>query len=42
MCQYSSDDGYANDWHFVHLDSRAVGGARQRKTCDGSIPQLNS
>src|SRR6202051_4003748 len=28
MCQYSSTDGYANDWHFVHLGSRAVGGAR--------------
>ena len=27
MCQYSSTDGYANDWHFVHLSSRAVGGA---------------
>src|SRR6202166_1754541 len=27
MCQYSSDNGYANDWHFVHLASRAVGGA---------------
>jgi 2,4-dienoyl-CoA reductase-like NADH-dependent reductase (Old Yellow Enzyme family) len=27
MCQYSSDDGLANDWHFVHLASRAVGGA---------------
>jgi 2,4-dienoyl-CoA reductase-like NADH-dependent reductase (Old Yellow Enzyme family) len=27
MCQYSSDDGYANDWHFVHLGTRAVGGA---------------
>ncbi|HVR25568.1 MAG TPA: NADH:flavin oxidoreductase/NADH oxidase [Candidatus Polarisedimenticolia bacterium] len=27
MCQYSSNDGYANDWHFVHLGSRAVGGA---------------
>src|SRR5512133_2532786 len=27
MCQYSSHDGYANDWHFVHLASRAVGGA---------------
>lgn len=26
MCQYSSVDGYANDWHFVHLTSRAVGG----------------
>ena len=27
MCQYSSVDGYATDWHFVHLGSRAVGGA---------------
>jgi 2,4-dienoyl-CoA reductase-like NADH-dependent reductase (Old Yellow Enzyme family) len=27
MCQYSSRDGYATDWHFVHLGSRAVGGA---------------
>jgi len=27
MCQYSSTDGYANDWHFVHLGSRALGGA---------------
>src|ERR1700721_2911366 len=27
MCQYSSTDGYASDWHFVHLGSRAVGGA---------------
>jgi len=27
MCQYSCDDGIANDWHFVHLGSRAVGGA---------------
>jgi 2,4-dienoyl-CoA reductase-like NADH-dependent reductase (Old Yellow Enzyme family) len=27
MCQYSSLDGFANDWHFVHLGSRAVGGA---------------
>ena len=27
MCQYSSVDGFANDWHFVHLGSRAVGGA---------------
>src|SRR5258707_11728419 len=26
MCQYSSQDGLANDWHFVHLGSRAVGG----------------
>lgn len=27
MCQYSSRDGLANDWHLVHLGSRAVGGA---------------
>jgi 2,4-dienoyl-CoA reductase-like NADH-dependent reductase (Old Yellow Enzyme family) len=27
MCQYSSDNGMPNDWHFVHLGSRAVGGA---------------
>jgi 2,4-dienoyl-CoA reductase-like NADH-dependent reductase (Old Yellow Enzyme family) len=27
MCQYSAEDGVANEWHFVHLGSRAVGGA---------------
>ena len=27
MCQYSSRDGFANEWHLVHLGSRAVGGA---------------
>jgi 2,4-dienoyl-CoA reductase-like NADH-dependent reductase (Old Yellow Enzyme family) len=27
MCEYSSTDGFVNDWHFVHLGSRAVGGA---------------
>lgn len=27
MCMYSSSDGFANDWHLVHLGSRAVGGA---------------
>jgi 2,4-dienoyl-CoA reductase-like NADH-dependent reductase (Old Yellow Enzyme family) len=27
MCQYSSEDGQANDWHLVHLGTRAVGGA---------------
>lgn len=26
MCQYSSEDGFANDWHLVHLGSRASGG----------------
>ena len=27
MCEYSSTDGFANDWHLVHLGCRAVGGA---------------
>lgn len=27
MCEYSCEDGLANDWHLVHLGSRAVGGA---------------
>jgi 2,4-dienoyl-CoA reductase-like NADH-dependent reductase (Old Yellow Enzyme family) len=27
MCEYSAEDGFANDWHLVHLGSRAVGGA---------------
>ena len=27
MCQYSAQDGFAHDWHLVHLGSRAVGGA---------------
>jgi 2,4-dienoyl-CoA reductase-like NADH-dependent reductase (Old Yellow Enzyme family) len=27
MCEYSSEDGFANSWHLVHLGSRAVGGA---------------
>jgi 2,4-dienoyl-CoA reductase-like NADH-dependent reductase (Old Yellow Enzyme family) len=27
MCQYSCNDGFATDWHLVHLGSRAVGGA---------------
>src|SRR5271167_2299875 len=27
MCQYSSADGFATDWHLVHLGSRAHGGA---------------
>jgi 2,4-dienoyl-CoA reductase-like NADH-dependent reductase (Old Yellow Enzyme family) len=27
MCQYCGSDGFPNDWHFVHLASRAVGGA---------------
>jgi len=27
MCQYSSEDGMPNDWHFIHLGTRAIGGA---------------
>lgn len=27
MCQYSAEGGFANDWHLVHLGSRASGGA---------------
>ena len=27
MCQYSSTDGFANEWHRIHLGTRAVGGA---------------
>ena len=27
MCEYSAVDGMPNDWHLVHLGSRAVGGA---------------
>jgi len=27
MCQYSGENGYVNDWHLVHLGSRAAGGA---------------
>ena len=28
MCEYSSQDGFANDWHLVHLGSRAGGWGR--------------
>src|SRR5260221_3099581 len=27
MCQYSAEDGVPEDWHLVHLGSRALGGA---------------
>jgi 2,4-dienoyl-CoA reductase-like NADH-dependent reductase (Old Yellow Enzyme family) len=27
MCQYSSENGHATDWHLVHLGTRAIGGA---------------
>jgi 2,4-dienoyl-CoA reductase-like NADH-dependent reductase (Old Yellow Enzyme family) len=32
MCEYSSANGFANDWHLVHLGSRAVGGAGAVRT----------
>src|SRR6187549_3814155 len=47
MCQYSSDDGFANDWHLVHLGSRAVGGAAAviteatAVTADGRISNVD-
>lgn len=43
MCQYSAEDGFAHDWHLVHLGSRAVGGVAlviveaTAVTCDGRI-----
>ena len=39
MCQYSAEDGFLNDWHFVHLGSRAVGGAALIFTEAASISQ---
>jgi len=27
MCQYSAEDGEANDWHFTHINSLALSGA---------------
>ena len=27
MCQYSATDGFTNDWHLVHLGTRAAGGS---------------
>lgn len=38
MCQYSSQEGYANDWHLVHLGSRAVGGAGLGMTEATAVP----
>ena len=35
MCQYSSVEGVANDWHLVHLVSRAIGGAGLKYPVDG-------
>jgi 2,4-dienoyl-CoA reductase-like NADH-dependent reductase (Old Yellow Enzyme family) len=39
MCQYSSEDGLANDWHLVHLGSRAVGGAALVMTEAASVEE---
>ena len=47
MCEYSSQDGLANDWHVVHLGSRAVGGAgavlteAAAVTADGRISSVD-
>jgi 2,4-dienoyl-CoA reductase-like NADH-dependent reductase (Old Yellow Enzyme family) len=47
MCEYSSRDGFANDWHLVHLSSRAVGGAgavlteAAAVTADGRISSVD-
>jgi 2,4-dienoyl-CoA reductase-like NADH-dependent reductase (Old Yellow Enzyme family) len=40
MCQYSSVDGFATDWHLVHLGSRAIGGAAlvMTEACAVSAP----
>ncbi len=39
MCEYSSRDGCANDWHFVHLGSRAVGGAGLLTEATAILPE---
>lgn len=39
MCQYSSTDGYANDWHFVHLGGRAVGGGLVLTEATAILPE---
>src|SRR6266581_619057 len=41
MCQYSCDDGFATDWHLVHLGGRAVGGAGLGIWKDEHIPMLS-
>src|SRR5580698_2973093 len=47
MCEYSSENGFANDWHLVHLGSRAVGGAAlvfteaTAVTADGRISPMD-
>lgn len=47
MCQYSCVDGFATDWHLVHLGSRAVGGAAAvfaeatAVTADGRISPMD-
>ena len=42
MCEYSSSDGFANDWHLVHLGSRAVGGAALTMTEATAVTAENS
>ena len=38
MCQYSSADGFSNDWHLVHLGSHAVGGAGLVSVASNEVP----
>ena len=42
MCEYSCEDGLANDWHFVHLGSRAVGGADGRRPVFGRAEKFQT
>jgi 2,4-dienoyl-CoA reductase-like NADH-dependent reductase (Old Yellow Enzyme family) len=39
MGQYSSVDGFADEWHFVHLGSRAVGRAARRPGVSAEWPK---
>lgn len=42
MCQYSSQDGLANDWHFIHLTSRAIGGSDKLKSLGVDVIDCSS
>ena len=42
MCQYSSVDGLANDWHLVHLGSRAVGAGYKVRATDSWVTSNSS
>src|SRR5260370_1421421 len=40
MCEYSSTDGFATDWHLVHLGSRAVGGGAAPARGDAGLSKF--